>query len=79
MSTLVCFKSKYKTSTFPFSVIFTKDNEIALMTHMFALCLHVDNFASDTTLLATDLRESVNKYVYLNYFFLQQSTQFDLG
>ena len=49
------------------------------MTHMFALCLHVDNFASDTTLLATDLRESVNKYVYLNYFFLQQSTQFDLG
>lgn len=42
-------------------VTFTKDNEISLMTHIFALCLHVDNFATDTTLLAADLHESVNK------------------
>ncbi|THG97457.1 hypothetical protein EW145_g7611 [Phellinidium pouzarii] len=45
---------------------FTTDNEVKLMTHMFALCLHLDNFASDTTLIAADLRETVTK---INQFF----------
>ncbi|KAL5478826.1 RPA49 [Sanghuangporus weigelae] len=40
---------------------FTSDNAVRLLTHVFALCLQVDNFASDTALLASDLRESVIK------------------
>ncbi|KAL5525143.1 RPA49 [Sanghuangporus sanghuang] len=40
---------------------FTSDNAVRLLTHVFALCLRVDNFASDTALLASDLRESVTK------------------
>ncbi|KAH8112061.1 Rpa49 subunit specific to nuclear RNA polymerase I [Phellopilus nigrolimitatus] len=40
---------------------FTTDNQVTLMTHMFALCLHVDNFASDPTLIAADLSEPVSR------------------
>ncbi|EJD05049.1 Rpa49 subunit specific to nuclear RNA polymerase I [Fomitiporia mediterranea MF3/22] len=42
-------------------VQFTSDNAVRLLTHIFALCLHVDNFATDTTLIAADLREPVTK------------------
>ncbi|OAX37723.1 Rpa49 subunit specific to nuclear RNA polymerase I [Rhizopogon vinicolor AM-OR11-026] len=33
----------------------TSENETMLLTHMFALCLHVDDFATDTSVLAADL------------------------
>ncbi|KAJ8586617.1 RNA polymerase I associated factor, A49-like protein [Rhizopogon salebrosus TDB-379] len=33
----------------------TSENETMLLTHMFALCLHIDDFATDTSVLATDL------------------------
>ncbi|KAI5119569.1 hypothetical protein M0805_005633 [Coniferiporia weirii] len=47
-------------------VTFTTDNQDSLMTHTFALCLHLDGFASDTTLIAADLREPVQK---INQYF----------
>lgn len=36
--------------------------ETMLLTHMFALCLRVDDYATDTTLIAKDLSMSVAKY-----------------
>ncbi|KIM53244.1 hypothetical protein SCLCIDRAFT_1222967 [Scleroderma citrinum Foug A] len=37
---------------------FTPQKETLLLTYMFALCLHVDDFATDTELLAKDLGQS---------------------
>jgi len=37
----------------------TPQTETCLLTYMFALCLRVDGFATDTTLIATDLNMSV--------------------
>lgn len=34
----------------------TSDNETSLLTHLFSLCLKVDDYATDTTLLAADLK-----------------------
>ena len=34
----------------------TSDNETSLLTHLFALCLKVDDYATDTTLLSADLK-----------------------
>ncbi|KAG6331705.1 hypothetical protein ID866_7385 [Astraeus odoratus] len=37
---------------------FTPQKETLLLTHMFALCLHVDDYATDTELIAKDLGQS---------------------
>ena len=39
----------------------TQEMETNLLTHMFALCLRVDEWATDTTVLAGDLSMSVTK------------------
>ncbi|KZT23008.1 Rpa49 subunit specific to nuclear RNA polymerase I [Neolentinus lepideus HHB14362 ss-1] len=39
----------------------TSQTETSLLTHMFALCLKVDDYATDTTLVATDLSMQVTK------------------
>jgi DNA-directed RNA polymerase I subunit RPA49 len=39
----------------------TQEMETNLLTHMFALCLRVDEWATDTTILAGDLSMSVTK------------------
>lgn len=36
-----------------------------LLTYMLALCLHVDEFATDPEIIAKDLSMSVDKYVSL--------------
>lgn len=33
--------------------------ETLLLTHMFALCLRIDDYATDTTLIANDLSQKV--------------------
>ena len=43
----------------------TPATETNLLTHVFALCLKVDNFATDTTVLAHDLSMQVSKYAML--------------
>lgn len=35
--------------------------ETMLLTHMFALCLRIDDYATDTTLVAKDLSMAVAK------------------
>ena len=40
---------------------FSTENQIMLLTHMFALCLRVDNYATDTAILANDLKETVTR------------------
>ena len=42
----------------------TPQMETMLLTHMFALCLRLDDYATDSTLLAKDLSMSVAKYVF---------------
>jgi DNA-directed RNA polymerase I subunit RPA49 len=37
--------------------------ETMLLTHMFALCLRLDDYSTDSTLIAKDLSMSVVKYV----------------
>ncbi|KAI0063354.1 Rpa49 subunit specific to nuclear RNA polymerase I [Artomyces pyxidatus] len=37
----------------------TSEKDTSILTHIFALCLKVDDFASDTTLIASDLKKSV--------------------
>jgi len=39
----------------------TSDNETNLLTHLFALCLRVDEYATDAKLIATDLKMSSTK------------------
>jgi DNA-directed RNA polymerase I subunit RPA49 len=41
----------------------TSDNETSLLTHLFALCLKVDDYATDTALIATDLKMPPTRYV----------------
>ena len=41
----------------------TPQTEAMLLSYMFALCLRVDDYATDTTLLAKDLGMAVTKYV----------------
>ena len=36
----------------------TSENETSLLTHLFSLCLKVDEYATDTTLIAADLKMS---------------------
>jgi DNA-directed RNA polymerase I subunit RPA49 len=43
----------------------TTQTQTSLLTHMFALCLRVDRYSTDTSLIAADLSMSVPKYVYL--------------
>ncbi|KAA1474187.1 RNA polymerase I associated factor, A49-like protein [Dentipellis sp. KUC8613] len=52
------FTEKLRGSNKPHTTSHTDTN---LMTHIFALCLKVDDFATDTTLLASDLRMGVTK------------------
>jgi DNA-directed RNA polymerase I subunit RPA49 len=40
----------------------TTQTETSILTHTFALCLHIDNYATDTELLAADLNMAVAKY-----------------
>ncbi|KAH0833917.1 RNA polymerase I associated factor, A49-like protein [Lanmaoa asiatica] len=37
----------------------TSQTETLLLTHMFALCLRIDDYATDTTLIANDLSQKV--------------------
>jgi len=37
--------------------------QTSLLTHIFALCLRVDNYSTDTSLIAADLQMAVRKYV----------------
>lgn len=39
----------------------TPQTETMLLSYMFALCLRVDDYATDTTLLAKDLSMAVTK------------------
>ncbi|TFY80647.1 hypothetical protein EWM64_g3361, partial [Hericium alpestre] len=41
----------------------TSQMDMSLLTHVFALCLKIDDFATDTTLIAADLRMGVTKRV----------------
>ena len=41
----------------------TSDNETNLLTHLFSLCLKIDDYATDTTLVAADLKISPTRYV----------------
>ncbi|KLO18764.1 Rpa49 subunit specific to nuclear RNA polymerase I [Schizopora paradoxa] len=45
---------------------FSTENQIMLLTHMFALCLRVDNYVTDTTVLANDLKETI---IRINQYF----------
>lgn len=42
----------------------TPQKETLLLTHMFALCLRLDDYATDTTLLASDMSMSITAYVF---------------
>lgn len=39
----------------------TSQTKTTILTHIFALCLRVDDYATDTTLLAADLAMTVVK------------------
>lgn len=41
----------------------TSDNETNLLTHLFSLCLKIDDYATDTKLIAADLKMSTTRYV----------------
>ena len=41
----------------------TSDNETSLLTNLFTLCLKIDDYATDTTLIAADLKMSPTRYV----------------
>ena len=46
----------------------TSDNETSLLTNLFSLCLKIDDYATDTTLIAADLKMSPTRYVtFSNY------------
>jgi DNA-directed RNA polymerase I subunit RPA49 len=40
----------------------TTENETSLLTHLFSLCLKVDDYATDTALIAADLKMSSARY-----------------
>jgi DNA-directed RNA polymerase I subunit RPA49 len=40
----------------------TSENETSFFTHLFSLCLKVDDYATDTSLIATDLKMSLARY-----------------
>lgn len=40
----------------------TGSMDALLLAHMFALCLKVDHFATDTAIIATDLKLGTTKY-----------------
>lgn len=40
----------------------TTENETRLLTHLFSLCLKVDDYATDTALIAADLKMSSTRY-----------------
>lgn len=42
----------------------TTQTETKLLTYMFALCLHIDGFATDSSLIAKDLSMSPQQCVY---------------
>jgi DNA-directed RNA polymerase I subunit RPA49 len=44
----------------------TSAAETLLLTHMFALCLRVDDYATDPKILADDLKMPVAKFVSLD-------------
>ncbi|KAG8215168.1 RNA polymerase I associated factor, A49-like protein, partial [Butyriboletus roseoflavus] len=50
------FTETPRSSTEPQS---TSQTETLLLTHMFALCLRIDDYATDTTLIASDLSQKV--------------------
>ncbi len=43
----------------------TSENETSLLTHLFSLCLKVDDYATDTTLIAADLKMAPIRYTLL--------------
>ena len=59
----------------------TQEMETNVLTHMFALCLRVDEWATDTTILAGDLSMSVTKvnqlFKSLGMFVAQFSKSFE--
>ena len=40
----------------------TTENETRLLTHLFALCLKADDYATDTALIAADLKMPSTRY-----------------
>lgn len=48
----------------------TSSTQTNLLSHMLALCLKVDNFASEPTLIAADLQMAANTYVLRLPFYL---------
>ena len=40
----------------------TSENETNLLTHLFSLCLKVDDYATETALIAADLKMSPTRY-----------------
>lgn len=41
----------------------TTENETRLLTHLFSLCLKVDDYATDAALIAVDLKMSPTRYL----------------
>ena len=41
----------------------TTENETRLLTHLFSLCLKVEDYAADTALIAADLKMSTTRYL----------------
>ena len=59
-----CFRFQHHTDTVAISSTkMTPQTETMLLAYMFALCLRVDDYATDTTLIAKDLSMAVTKYV----------------
>jgi hypothetical protein len=44
----------------------TSQTKTTILTHIFALCLRVDDYATDTTLVAADLAMPLAKYATLH-------------
>lgn len=40
----------------------TSENETSLLTHLFSLCLKVDDYATETALIAADLKMAPTRY-----------------
>ena len=52
----------------------TSQTETTLLTHMLALCLRIDDHATDTVIVASDLRMSSVRYVKAFSLFRLEST-----
>lgn len=48
----------------------TSENETSLLTHLFSLCLKVDDHATDATLIAADLKMSSTRYDLLQVIYV---------